>query len=99
MKSFGSIIVILLSIAILSTILVSGMVLGCTENSRAKNFGGTSKIALPLGQKLINATWKDAQLWYLTRQMRSDEKPEMYTFQEKSNFGMMEGTVIFTESR
>ena len=94
MKTFGSIIVILLSIAILSTILVSGMVLGCTENSRAK-----TQISLPIGQKLINATWKDAQMWYLTRQMRSDEKPEMYTFQEKSNFGVMEGTVIFTESR
>lgn len=85
-------------IAIIFVLFVCSFI-GCTENARAKNWGGTSKIELPAGQKLINVTWKDAEIWYLTRQMRSDEKPETYTFREKSNLGVMEGTVVITESR
>ena len=71
----------------------------CTENERAKNFGGTQTIELPAGEKLIEATWKGDQLWYLTRPMRENESPETFKFQEKSSFGMIEGTVIFKESK
>lgn len=73
--------------------------MGCTENSRAKSFGGSAKIDLPAGQKLVNVTWKDSNIWYLTRPMRSDEKAESYTFQEKSNFGALEGTYILQENK
>jgi len=71
----------------------------CTENERVKNFGGTQTIELPAGEKLIEATWKGDQLWYLTRPMRENESPETFKFQEKSSFGMIEGTVIFKESK
>lgn len=71
---------------------------GCTENSRAKTFGGTMTVTLPKGQKLMEATWKEADLWYLTRPMREGEKAEQYTFQENSTFGLVEGTVIFVET-
>lgn len=70
---------------------------GCTQNQMAKQFGGTAKIELPAGKKLVVATWKDQSLWYLTRDRRSDEKAENYTFQEESSFGMVEGKVIFIE--
>ena len=71
----------------------------CTQQQRAKNFGGTATVDLPKGQKLVVATWKRNSLWTLTRDIRSDEKPESYTFQESSSFGIMEGKVIFRESR
>jgi len=71
----------------------------CTENERAKNFGGTQTIELPAGEKLIEATWKGDQLWYLTRPMGEGETPETYKFHEKSNWGVMEGDVIFIESK
>jgi hypothetical protein len=71
----------------------------CTENQLAKGWGGTTTVELPAGEKLIEATWKDEQLWYLTRSMREDESPETFKFQEKSSYGVIEGTVIFKESK
>jgi hypothetical protein len=72
---------------------------GCTENSKAKTFGGTARLTLPAGQKLINATWKDDDFWYLTRPMHEDEFPEVYTFKEESSLGVLEGTYIITETK
>lgn len=78
---------------VLSTVLL----VGCTENVRSKGWGGTMTVKLPANQKLVNATWKESELWYLTRQRHSNEVVDTYTFQEKSSFGMVEGTVIFVE--
>lgn len=72
---------------------------GCNENARTKSFGGTMVVEIPQGQKFVNATWKDQQLWYLTRPMTSNEVAETWTLQEKSSLGMMEGTVIFRETK
>ena len=72
--------------------------IGCTQNSIARNFGGSTSLTLPAGQKLIMITWKEGDsLWYLYRPMRADEKAETYTFQESSSFGLMEGTVTISE--
>jgi hypothetical protein len=74
------------------------LTVGCNENTRTRNFGGTMTVTLPVGQKLENATWKQDQMWYLVRPMRSDEVPETHSFKEKSTYGAWEGTVIFQES-
>ncbi len=66
---------------------------GCTQNQCAKYVGGTATIELPPGEKLIGATWKDANLWFLTRTMRPNEKPEAYTLTEQASFGLLNGTV------
>lgn len=71
----------------------------CTQNERAKSFGGTANVSLPAGQKLVTATWKGEVLWYLSRPMRADESAETYTLQEESSWGMIEGKVIFNESK
>jgi hypothetical protein len=71
----------------------------CTENQRAKSFGGTSTMNLPKGEKLVNVTWKGDEIWYLTRPMKSDESPETYTYREESSLGVIEGTVIIKESK
>lgn len=71
----------------------------CTENSRAKNFGGKAQLELPQGQKLVVVTWKDDALWYLTRPMRPNETAETYTFQEKSSWGVWEGTYTIKEKK
>lgn len=73
--------------------------LGCTEHDLAKNFGGTMTVELKPGLKLVNVTWKESELWYLTRAMRADEAPESYEFQESTGMGMMEGKVIIKERR
>jgi len=69
----------------------------CTENFKAKQMGGTMTVDLPAGQKLIEVTWKEDQMWYLTRARREGEAPETFEFKEKSSMGFMEGTVIFKE--
>lgn len=69
----------------------------CTENSRARNFGGEAEITLPQGQKLINVTWKDNHLWYITRPMIVSDSAISYTFHEKSSWGNWEGTYTIHE--
>jgi len=69
----------------------------CTKNQRAKNFGGNMTITLPCQQKLVNITWKETELWYLTRPMRADETAETSVFQEDSTYNIMEGKVTISE--
>ncbi len=71
----------------------------CTSNQMARVYGGNSTINLTPGEKLINITWKGADVWYLTRHMQPSDSVETYTFIEASNFGLMEGTVTIKESR
>jgi len=65
----------------------------CTQNEMAKNYGGSIDLNLPAGQKLVNITWKDNEIWYLSRPMTSKDSVETYSFQEKSSFGIQEGTI------
>jgi hypothetical protein len=84
---------------VILSIVAIAMLASCTQNERAKSFGGTATVNLPQGQKLVNITWKEDQIWYLTRPMNSADTAETYTFQEESSYGMMEGTVILKESK
>lgn len=79
--------------------LFSGSLDACTDNQNAKNYGGTAEVTLPAGEKLVTATWKDDDLWYLTRPMLTTDSAVTYTFKEKSSFGMMEGTYIIHETK
>jgi hypothetical protein len=71
----------------------------CTENSRVKAWGGEGTINLPKGEKLVNITWKETQIWYLTSPMDSAYVPQTYKFQEESSFGVMEGTYNIIETK
>jgi len=71
----------------------------CTENSRVKSFGGDGTLSLPKGQKLINVTWKEHQIWYLTRPMTSQDSCQIYTFHESSSWGVLEGTYTIIETK
>ena len=84
---------------VLALLLVACCFVGCTEQMQIRSFGGDGTVNLPAGKKLVNATWKESNLWVLTRQMRADEVPESYLFQESSSFGIMEGSITFNESR
>ena len=71
----------------------------CTENSRVKQWGGEGTINLPKGRKLVNVTWKETQVWYLTRPMNSTDVAETYQFHEESSWGMVEGTYNIVETK
>ncbi len=73
--------------------------MGCTDNAKSKQFGGTQTIKLEKGQKFVNATWKEANIWIVTRDRHEGEPVESFTFKEKSNFGLVEGKVVFEEQK
>jgi hypothetical protein len=69
-----------------------------SSNMWAKSFGGTINVMLKPDTKLVQATWKESNLWYLTRPMRKGETAETSTLHEQSTMGMLEGQVFFIES-
>ena len=88
---------VIISITIIGTLAVC--LLGGCKNYFAKQFGGTVTINLPQGTKLSTVTWEDDHLWYLTRNMKSNEQPETSVMYESSAWGIMNGKVIFNESK
>ena len=85
----------ILAALLLSTIVIT---ISC-DNVMSRKFGGNTTINLPAGQKLLEVTWKENSIWYLTEPMDSDYVPKTKTFKEDSNIGVLEGTVTFVESR
>lgn len=78
---------------------VAASITSCTENEMAKKYGGSFTEKLPTGQKLVNITWKNNNMWFLTRPMTTGDSAQIYTFQEKSSFGLLEGTVTVIETK
>lgn len=76
-------------------ILFTFILFSCTKNERARNFGGTETIILDSNVRLINLTWKENNLWILTK--KDTIKPSIYYFKEKSNFGFQEGQITIIE--
>ena len=70
----------------------------CTSNQMARQYGGTESIKLPCGQHVVSASWKEMELWYLTEPAGDGFEPKTYTYQEKSSYGVYEGTVLLVES-
>lgn len=73
--------------------------MGCTDQICAKNYGGSAIVNMTCGKKLINITWKESDLWIVSRPMTSDDIPETYNFNESSSFGVLEGTITVKECR
>ena len=75
----------------LMIILVAMVIMSsCTENVRARHFGGTEELALKPNEKVLNVTWKDNEMWVCTQ----DTITRVVYFREKSSWGVVEGTVI-----
>jgi hypothetical protein len=71
----------------------------CTKMNRAKRWGFQETVTLPAGRKLVNATWKNSNLWVLTRPAAVGEAADAeWTFEEHSSWGMLSGKLILKES-
>ena len=82
------------------TVLIIAMIVCCIFTGchyTTKYYGGEMTIELEPGQKLEEITWKDDDLWILSRPMREGEQPETHMFYEKSEWGVFEGTVTVVE--
>ena len=62
----------------------------CTDNARARRWGGTEELKLKTNEVVLNVTWKENQMWVCTK----DTTTNVVYFREKSSWGVMEGTVI-----
>jgi hypothetical protein len=84
---------LVLALALLATV--------CFEscNYCTRKYGGSTVIRLEPGEKLVEVTWKDANLWYLVEPMEDGYTPKTKVFKEDSNIGMLEGTVTFIETK
>ena len=71
----------------------------CTEQHMARRYGGKLNIELPKGEKLMMATWKEANIFYLTEPMDSGYIPKKKVFRENSIFGVWESEITFIERR
>lgn len=65
---------------------------GCTQNERARVWGGTETIQLNSGEKVLNITWKETDMWVFIQ--LPDGRKE---FREYSTFGMMNGKINIVE--
>ena len=83
----------------LIVILLMFLFLTSCDQSITRTMGGTTKIELEPGEKLIEATWKGDDIWYLVEPMDSDYVPKTKTFKESSRIGVLEGKVIFYEKK
>lgn len=75
------------------------MLVSCTDNEMARRYGGSEVINLPIGEKLVNVTWKEDNLWLLTSDMNPEDSAHTYNFREKSNLGIMEGEITIIETK
>lgn len=62
----------------------------CTDNQRARKYGGTETINLEPNEKFINITWKQNNLWIIVQDTVSGN----YYARKKSSFGILEGKII-----
>jgi len=88
---------LLLSLSVAVALFVSCMMTSCQSCTR--RMGGTTVINLEKGEKLTEATWKDDNIWYLVEPMEGDYVPKKKILKETSNTGLLEGQVIFIESK
>ena len=80
-------------------LMVAVLLLTSCENFAIRNFGGSQTIELEKGQRLVEITFKDNDLWILTEPMDSDYVPKTKTFYEDSNLGVMQGKITIIEQR
>ena len=78
-------------------ILLAIVLFGCTDNQKARGWGGEMTIKLEPGYQLINVTWKDSDMWLLTTVRPDTIKPRGYKFLESSTWGVWNGTVYIQE--
>ncbi len=85
---------------IISIILVIVMIIAMSGCQYAtKHLGGSMTVNLEPNVKLVNVTWKDDSLWFLTKPMTEEDVAETYYFEEDSEFGVFEGTVTIVEHK
>ena len=62
----------------------------CTDNQKARKFGGTETVKLEPNEKFVNITWKNDDLWIIIQ----DTVTGTYYAREKSSYGIWQGKIV-----
>ena len=73
--------------------------MSCTKQERVRTFGGTETIQVEPGKRVMMATWKESDLFYMVEDMPEDYVPHDKTLIESSSYGIWEAKIVFKESR
>lgn len=73
--------------------------MSCTKQERVRAFGGTETIQVEPGKRVMMATWKESDLFYMVEDMPEDYVPHDKTLIESSSYGIWEAKIVFKESR
>ena len=90
---------IIITVGIILLIVISLFWILIPENTVARKLGGTLEINVEPGQKVMMATFKESDLFYMTEPMDSGYTPKIKTLHEKSKYGIIESKVKFIEAR
>jgi hypothetical protein len=74
---------------VLITLSLAAMI-SCTENSRARSWGGSETVTLKKNEVLVNLTWKNSDLWILSKDTLTNVK----YLREISSWGIIEGEIV-----
>lgn len=83
---------------ILLILVLSFSFLGCSSISNSFN-RETMTITLEPNRKMVSITYKDKNMWILTKEMKSTDIVEIYNFEEYSKYGILDGKLIIKEKR
>lgn len=79
-------------------LLLSLLLVSCTENERVKHFGGQGTLEVPENRRFVNITWKEDNIWIVTRERTAGEvEKKVFFFEEKSALGILEGSFKIVE--
>lgn len=84
-------------------VILVGVLWSCSrtfsEQGMTRSYGGSMELNLEPNRKLVEITWKEGSLWYLTKAMKPEDEAEDYIFQEKDVTDIWEGTVVIHERK
>ena len=70
------------------------------QNQLARQYGGSEQIDLDPNYKLVTVDWDSKHnLWLLERPMSAKDTAVTCIYKEKSNMGILQGTIYITEHR
>lgn len=67
----------------------------CTENQRAKQYGGTQSINIQSNERFITSTWKGNNLWIIVENTTTHR----FHMKEYSDYGILEGEIIIENKK
>lgn len=80
--------IIFIALATLSTV-------ACTDNTRARVWGGTEELEMSPNEVFIGAAWKEGSLWIET----IDTLTNTGYIREKSAWGALEGQIVIKPAK